>query len=432
MNATSEPATRCPRTAAVAIVVGSIVAALGIISTPPAAASPESSTRCARSLPGRVLSVTPLVRLASSDVAAELAEVGLPATARFGISAYRLEYCTTATSGVATTGSGLLALPQDRTGPLPLVLYDHSTAAGRTDVPSFLTETEARIIPFFFASDGYAVAAPDYLGLGTSPGRHPYLHAETEASASLHMLRAVETVSRHRAIPLTHQVYVTGFSQGGQAAMATGRALQQARGPWRTAALAPMAGPYDLSGAESAALLDPARTDPEHAAFYAAYIFTAWKDLYHLYSDPHQIFTARYADIVEALFDGGHGVNDIDAMLPTPQELFRPETLALIAKPTGRYAAALRDNDVCNWRPTVPTRLYASHGDRDVVFANAEQCRRQIRARGGSAQIVDMGEVDHVGTAVTSLPLIRTWFTHMAALSGRTDRGSLGGRTATG
>jgi hypothetical protein len=227
------------------------------------------------------------------------------------------------------------------------------------------------------------------------------------------MLRAAQTVTRRHRVPLSHNVFVTGFSQGGQAAMATGRALQRAPGPWRLTALAPMAGPYDLSGAETAALLDPARTNPEHAAFYAAYIFTAWKDLYHLYTDPHQIFTAPYADIVEDLFDGSHGITDIDAVLPTVRELFRPEILALIANPTGRYAAALRDNDVCRWAPTVPTRLYASRGDRDVAYANAEQCRRQILNRGGTAEVVDMGDVDHVATAVTALPLIRTWFTDL-------------------
>jgi dienelactone hydrolase len=418
MNAPITSAAGRPRSAIIAVAVaGSIVAAIGITSTQPAGASPGDSARCTRSTPGRVLSTTSLVRLGSAEVAAEFRQVGLPDTARYGISTYRLEYCTTSTSGAPTTGSGLLALPQAKTGPLPVVLYDHSTAAGKKDTPSFLTETEARIIPFFFASDGYAVAAPDYLGLGTSPGRHPYLHADTEASASLDMLRAAETVSRRQAVPLSHNVFVTGFSQGGQAAMATGRALQRAHGPWRLTALAPMAGPYDLSGAETAALLDPARTNPEHAAFYAAYIFTAWKDLYHLYTDPHQVFTAPYADIVEDLFDGSHGIADIDAALPTAQELFRPEILALIANPTGRYAAALRDNDVCRWAPTAPTRLFAARGDRDVAYANAEQCRQQIMNRGGTAQIIDMGDVDHVGTAVTSLPLIRTWFTHLTRQS---------------
>jgi hypothetical protein len=196
--------------------------------------------------------------------------------------------------------------------------------------------------------------------------------------------------------------------------MATGQALQQSPGPWRLTALAPMAGPYDMSGAMAAAILDPVRSDQQHASFYLADIFTAWKGLYGLYTDPHEVFQAPYADMVEGLYDGNHGVVDIDAALPTPADLFRPEILRLIADPSGRYAAAVHDNGVCRWAPPVPTRLYASHGDRDVTFAVAEQCRGQIAARGGTAQLVDMGEVDHIGTAVTSLPLIRAWFTELA------------------
>jgi alpha/beta superfamily hydrolase len=414
MNALRKLATHHPRAKVVAVLTaGAIAATVGITTLPtdPAQAS-ASNAGCVRASRGRVLSTTPLIHLRTAQLAAEFRDVGLPDTAQYDIETFRLEYCTISVSGAPTTGSGLLAVPSGRGGPLPVVLYEHSTAAGRTDTPSFLTETEARIVPFFFATAGYAVAAPDYLGLGTSPGRHPYLHADSEASASVDMLRAADVVSRRRATPLSRRVLVTGFSQGGQAAMATGRALQHAHGPWRLAALAPMAGPYDLSGAESEAILDPSRTDPEHAAFYAAYIFTAWKHLYHLYTDPHEIFAAQYADIVEGLFDGTHST-DIDAVLPTPEALFRPETLALIANPTGAYAAALRDNDVCRWRPAVPTRLYAARGDRDVVFANAEQCRRQIRASGGAAQIMDMGDVDHVGTAIVALPLIRSWFTEL-------------------
>ena len=74
----------------------------------------------------------------------------------------------------------------------------------------------------------------------------------------------------------------------------------------------------------------------------------------------------------------------------------------------------MRDNDVCHWASKIPTKLYAAHGDRDVVYSNAETCRKQIIARGGTAQIIDMGDVDHVGSVITSLPLVRTWFTQLS------------------
>jgi pimeloyl-ACP methyl ester carboxylesterase len=398
---------------AVLLVLCSAVA----LSAAPARAGPVAGATpidaCTRTDGGRALRTTPLTQLSSTELGAELRQIGLPDTARYGIETFRVEYCTVATSGEPTTASGLLALPQAQLDLLPLVVYAHSTAAGKTDAPSFLTETDSRIVPFFFASDGFAVVAPDYLGLGISTGHHPYLHATTEASATLDLLRAADAVSHERGARLSHDVFLTGHSQGGHAAMAAGRALQQSHGPWRMAALAPMSGPLDLSGTESAAVLDPERTDPQHASVYMAYLFTAWKDLYGLYSDPREVFTAPYADIIEGLFDGTHGIQEIDAVLPVPEELFRPETLALIAHPGGRYAVALRDNDVCDWTPSAPVRLYHSRGDRDAVFANAEQCHRQMMAKGGTAQIMDMGPIDHVGTAVTSVPLIRTWFSHL-------------------
>jgi pimeloyl-ACP methyl ester carboxylesterase len=401
-------------------VAGAIAATTAVASTAqaaePARVSPGATADvCTRANHGRVLSTTPLLTLDREAVSQEFSQAGLPhSTAQYGVKDYRIEYCTISPTGSLTTASGLLALPREPIGhELSPVLYEHGTDAGKTEVPSFLTGTENKIIPAYFSSAGYAVIAPDYLGLGTSPGRHPYGQASSEASVSLDMLRAADVVSRGQMAPLSKQVLVTGFSQGGQAAMAAGQALQRTGDPWRLAALAPMAGPYDLSGTESEALLDPTRTNPLKASLYAAYLFTAWKDLYHLYTDPRQIFTAPYAGIIEGLFDGTHTVTDIEAVLPVPQKLFQPQALALIARPTGRYAAALRDNDVCYWAPSVPTRLYAAHGDLDVVFANAEQCRRQIMAHGGTAQIVDLGNVDHVGTAKASVSLIRTWFTEL-------------------
>jgi hypothetical protein len=218
-------------------------------------------------------------------------------------------------------------------------------------------------------------------------------------------------------VSLSRTVLVTGFSQGGQAAMATGRALQehQSHDRWRLGALAPIAGPFDLRNG-LASWLDPRLTDPANATAFLAYLLTAWKPLYRLYDNPSEVFTAPYAQTVENLFDGQHSTPEVLAALPsTPADLLLPATIADLARPTGRLAAALRANETCHWAPDAPTRLYAAHGDRDAVFAHAERCRDQLRAHGGHAEIVDMGDADHFTTALLALPLIRTWFEDLAA-----------------
>jgi len=196
--------------------------------------------------------------------------------------------------------------------------------------------------------------------------------------------------------------------------MAIGQRLAAPGGPWRLRALAPMAGPYDMSGIVLPAALDPGRTDPAKAVFYLAYLLVSWKSLYALYADPHEVFLTPYAATVEALFDGEHELDDILAALPDrPQLLLRPETLAQLAHPTGRLATALRENDVCRWAPAVSTRIFAGQRDRDVVPEHAERCQQQIAAHGGAAEVVDAGDVDHIGTAIVSLPMIRDWFIHL-------------------
>jgi hypothetical protein len=355
-----------------------------------------------------------LLQLSRAQVASQLKNGGLPIGTRYGIKAYRVTYCTVSPSHQPVIASGLLVLPQGRRGTLSLVSYDHSTVAKKDDAPSDLATTESRLVPVLFASDGFAVAAPDYLGLGVSPGLHPYMQASSEASASVDMLTAADRVSAQHHARLSRKVFLTGFSQGGQAAMATGQAMQTNRSPWTVAALAPISGPYDLD-AEFPVMFDANRVDPHRASGYIAYILTAWNRLYHLYASPEDVFTAPAAGKINGLFNGKHEIDAIVAALPPVTGLLQPAWRTLIEHPAGRLATAIRANQVCHWAPREPTRLYASHGDHDVVFANAQTCLREIEDMGGHAQIEDMGDVDHLGSALASLPLVRAWFSQLAA-----------------
>jgi hypothetical protein len=74
-----------------------------------------------------------------------------------------------------------------------LASYQHGTVLNKEEVPSRFAGGEV-IIGLSMATDGYAVCMPDYLGLGDSPGLHPYVHAETEARAVADLLVSSLTI----------------------------------------------------------------------------------------------------------------------------------------------------------------------------------------------------------------------------------------------
>jgi hypothetical protein len=133
--------------------------------------------------------------------------------------------------GTASTPSGCATRPSGSTAHRrPGRCWSFSAPRGlrppRADAPSRSLDSLAGASALLFAGAGFATGAPDYLGLGGGPGPQAYLHAASEASASLDMLRAAHAFAARRHRSLATTTLVTGFSQGGHAAMALGRTLQ--------------------------------------------------------------------------------------------------------------------------------------------------------------------------------------------------------------
>ncbi|MBT2446659.1 alpha/beta hydrolase [Streptomyces sp. ISL-43] len=391
---------------ALAAVLGGVAAPAALAAPSKAGATQSGATR------GNLLSATPLDRLGRADVAAQLSAVGIDAsTVRYGIAAYRLTYATVDPQGRPTTATGLLVLPQDGPRRLDLVSDTHGTVAPRDDAPSGGAGYN-RLTPYLHASAGRAVAAPDYLGLGGGPGRHPYMDTRSSVTASVDMLKASRTAAARLGRSVTRDVYATGFSQGGQVAMALGRELSRGRDGFRLRALAPIAGPYDLSGSELPGISD-GRVEPRTAVFYLSYFLTAQNRLHPLYEDPSEVFRAPYAQAVEGLFDGNHREQDIVAALPaSPQELLTAEWAENIRAPHGALRTALEVNDgACDWKPAAPVRLYAGSADTDVPIANSRACAADLARHGVRAKVVDQGpDTDHFASAIRSAPQAVRWF----------------------
>lgn len=116
--------------------------------------------------------------------------------------------------------SGVLYLPEGEApaGGWPLMAWTHGTV-GIADVcaPSW-NGRQAQDEDYLntFLSEGFAVVASDYQGLGTK-GTHPYLATRPAAFSNLDLIRAVQTSD----FPVSDGVVLFGQSQGAAAAIAT-------------------------------------------------------------------------------------------------------------------------------------------------------------------------------------------------------------------
>lgn len=180
-------------------------------------AQPEVAAEPAR---GSVVSVVPVADLAADEVSTRLQTAGIDAAqVRFGVSAQRVVYRTIGTNGEPTTASQLVAFPKNEQSDLGVVSWLHGTTVYRGDVASMKEQSTDRMVALLFAATGQAVSAPDYLGLGEGPGPHPYGHPEATVSAALDGLRAAKEVAGSHGRTFDERVRISGFSQGGPAAM---------------------------------------------------------------------------------------------------------------------------------------------------------------------------------------------------------------------
>jgi len=322
--------------------------------------------------------------LISSAYLSSVSEANLEAEYFFdfssGVDLYRVLYTTPDVLGVLDTASGLLVVPDDPGFAYPLLVFQHGTVNDRWDVPSQLAGGYQ--LATVFGGQGYATVAPDYVGLGEARGLHPYVHADTEASAAVDFLYAAKQFAdQNNFLQLNDQVFVTGYSQGGHAALAAHRALElDYSADFTVTASAPMSGPYSISKK----MIDFTLGDTPYG--FVAYI--AWTALSYnlaygnLFSNVDEFFKPNYATFVEQFRDEvitlgqlnaeltAELINDVGAV--TPKAMLQPAILdAILNDPSHPVSVALADNDLHNWEPQAPTHLVYCTADDQVFYQNA-------------------------------------------------------------
>ncbi len=341
------------------------------------------------------------------------------------IDYYKITYNTVDVHGEPTIASGAVGIPKsDNCDVHGMIMYCHGTVLRKQDVPSANNmESQA---PKVFAGQGYISCAPDYLGLGVNPGLHPYVHAQSQATASVDMYFATkEFIESMGDIHHNGELFITGYSQGGHASMATIKYAQD-NGLLEEMGIkagAPCSGPYNMSGSQAEVLLSG---EPYTNPGYVVYLLKSYELAYGtIYNELSDIIQSPYHEIVLPYFDGMQNEYDmsvVNDLLPQSlPDLLVDTVLANMASNDNHPIwKALRDNDNYDWAPQIPMRLYYCNGDEQVPFENSVVARDSMLAKGATdVQAISLSATaTHVLCIVPALIAARNYFNSVASPCG--------------
>ncbi|MEJ8810423.1 prolyl oligopeptidase family serine peptidase [Variovorax ureilyticus] len=408
-------------------------------------------------VPDRVvrLSVEQFKTLLEADSTGKRVEqaAGVP---KCGIDVRYLQYQTVGAKGESVPASGAIMLPAGTdpacNGPRPIVLYGHGTATDRNYDISNITNVnqpaaaEGVIVAAMFAAQGYIVVAPNYAGYDKSSlPYHPFLNADQQGKEMIDALRAARSTLAALSASDAGSLLVTGYSEGGYAALAAHREMQATGMP--VTASAPMSAPtavslqidYTASGLPGL-----------NSTVFFPLITTSWqKQFGGIYTNTREIYEDAYANGIDTLLPSylsredlfatgklpryaffpadatpgplndsvavNYGANnlvrqsyltawfnDVKAnpcpgnVLPATQASFNTASPLACAPALGLRKAAVA-NDLRNWLPVRPVLMCGGSNDPTVNFNSSLATAGYFRARGMPATSLSVVDLESTG-----------------------------------
>ena len=339
----------------------------------------------------------------------------------YSVNLYKMIYNTVDVHGLPIVASGAIALPANAPcSEYPIAIYEHGTSLIKSDVPS--NNVEEAYVGRIFAAGGFYALMPDYIGMGESPGLHPYCHGESEATATLDMIRAFREAASMNLFPNVTgdngEIFITGYSQGGHAAMATHKYIEDngMLNEFNVLASAPCSGPYEITGAMADTILSAAYSKPGYIVYLLASYQSAYGNLYSSYSD---VLKAPYDSIVVPYFDGNnfsYGMTSLNNQLPVFIDSMIVDTtyqnfINAASSFNHPLWQAMAQNDNHDWLPERPIRMYYCTGDEQVSFNNALHAEEAMLSNGAqNVEAVYIGDGNHGDCVFPSLTSAFYWF----------------------
>lgn len=284
-----------------------------------------------------------------------------------GLKAYKIIYYTKNEKNNLVKATGLLMYPKANYK-LSTVVSDHGTTDSRQNVPSNLKGVlyAGFVVELSYVLNGYILMAPDYVGMGSGDGVHPYVHYPTEASATIDFVTAANKVLAQQNVKRYDEYFLAGYSQGAHAAMSTLKKLSISNPNNLNFKYAYMGdGPYDFSGVTLQKGVLEKDVYP-FTSFIANVVNTCNKTGYQMYnSSISEVISSEYLDRYNY-----HVVQDNGGLLWGPlvwRTLFTNNFVNDVTNnQNNKLRQCLKSNDVYDWYNKTPMTL--GHSTVDLAI----------------------------------------------------------------
>ncbi len=347
------------------------------------------------------------------------------------IDLYKVRYRSPDAKGRSVILSGLLVLPRGG-APRGLIIFNHGVTADRSLSPSRFTPaakpSEVELAVLAFASGGYAVAMPDYLGLGDDRGAHPFPLGSVNSRSAIDLIAPARTLAARYNTIVGSRLFIADYSEGGAVAMWTVRMLEQDPTPaYQVFSAVPMSGPYDLSGVTRQSLIE----QPTNAQAFATglYLMANIARYFHKSEGVRltDYFAPTMAASVSRVFDRNHSDETFIKRLALTAILMRAKnSIDRVITPRFKNALqtvdtndpiirALRRNDCYDWTPRTKMLLISLKNDGVVSPANTQKAMQTMRSRGVGADslrqhVIADESLNHLTGAAPSFVQARRFF----------------------
>ncbi|MFZ4928208.1 T9SS type A sorting domain-containing protein [Chryseobacterium sp. Mn2064] len=291
-----------------------------------------------------------------------------------GLKGYKITYYTKNEKNILVKATGLLMYPNVGFK-LSTVVSDHGTTDSRHNVPSNLKGALSAgfVVELSYVLNGYILMAPDYVGMGTGEGVHPYVDYATEAGATIDFITAANKALVQLNIKRYDEYFLAGYSQGAHAAMSTLKKLSSSNPNNIKFKYAYMGdGPYDFSGVTlNKGVLE--KDVYPFTSFLANVLHTCNNTGYKTYNnDISEVISAEYLDRYNY-----HVVQDNGGLLWGPllwRKLFTNSFVNDVTNnPNNKLRQCMKPKDVYDWYNKTPMTLGHSTVDLAIPPENTSK-----------------------------------------------------------